>query len=1103
VLSTITWNTTMAPKGGAWNTPGNWQGGVVPTSTDNAVIDLTSAGTVTTGPSDSVLSLSTNASTTVSVSNGSLTLGSATSTIGGPLTVSGSGTLALSSTTLIGTGSVTDAGQLTASNTVLGLSSTTMSTGSALNINGVTVQPGATLSVGANVPVLIGGGQAITDNGTLSFGSGDSVGLTVGYYATTQIDVNGVLKATGTNFYISGGNSGSFTLIQVNSGGELIASNTTFGVNQLTLSNGSVLKSGDLSNDVFNLPIYVPALDIPLLASNQSFQAINILDGSLNNGQSLTLSLIGTKSTANLSYDFYSGFTVQVGASLTIAPDVSVLIGGGQTLTDNGTMTVGAGAAVGLVAPYYATTQIDVNGVLKATGTNFYISGGNSGSFTLIQVNSGGELIASNTTFGVNQLSLTSGSTGQLAVDAFNTQLAISSGATIGIANNGFSNGTVVASGDSTATISLADNYWGTTNTTQIAAKITDHSDNSSLPTVKYTPPLSTASPAGAVSATAATNTSTTFKSASQTITLSATVTSGATKINEGTETFTILSGINIIGKPVTVAVANGVATTSTYTLPAGTAAGSYTIQTIYFGTGNYLGSIDASHVLTVNAAATTIAAKSASTTFSTVARSVPLSATVSSAAGAVNGGTVTFTILNGATTIATATSNTVNNGAAGAPVTLPAGTAINNYTIQAVYSGTGNFSSSTDKSQVLKVSSTGTTTTVSSSASSAVFGQSVTVIATVIASSPGLGTPTGSVTFKNGTTALATETLTGGTTTFTTSSLALGAHSITAVYNGSTNFATSTSTALTDTVAQDGTTSILVSSANPSAFGQAVVFTAVEIPISPGVGTPTGTVTFKDGTTALATETLSGGTATFFTSALAIGTHSITVAYSGDTHFKASTSTALSQVVNQASSNTTVTSSADPSVSGKAVTFTAQVTAVSPGAGTPTGTVTFKNGATTLGTGTLSGGVATYTTSTLVAGSHSITVVYGGDTHFKTSTSPMLNQTVQSSGSAAIAAANVSSVETSIAAIQTGMPATPSVQDLALKQVSTEQTGHRHGSGRPTAKHNAQIKVIESLPRFSRRVPFFRTTGAHRPAGVRTRESIARENRRQGAPKK
>src|SRR5439155_702363 len=93
----------------------------------------------------------------------------------------------------------------------------------------------------------------------------------------------------------------------------------------------------------------------------------------------------------------------------------------------------------------------------------------------------------------------------------------------------------------------------------------------------------------------------------------------------------------------------------------------------------------------------------------------------------------------------------------------------------------------------------------------------------------------------------------------------------------------------------------------------------------------------------------------------------------------------------------TGLTSSVHPwSVFGQPVTFTATVTAKSPGAGTPTGTVTFKDGSITLGTGTLNGsGQATFTTSTLAVGSHSITASYGGDASFNGSTSHPLTQTV------------------------------------------------------------------------------------------------------------
>ena len=93
---------------------------------------------------------------------------------------------------------------------------------------------------------------------------------------------------------------------------------------------------------------------------------------------------------------------------------------------------------------------------------------------------------------------------------------------------------------------------------------------------------------------------------------------------------------------------------------------------------------------------------------------------------------------------------------------------------------------------------------------------------------------------------------------------------------------------------------------------------------------------------------------------------------------------------------STMLGSSANPSVAGQSVTFTATVTATTAGAGTPTGTVTFKDNGTAIGMGNLSaGGTATFTTSTLTTGSHSITAVYGGDTNFAGSTSAVLVQNV------------------------------------------------------------------------------------------------------------
>src|SRR5205085_2877258 len=142
-----------------------------------------------------------------------------------------------------------------------------------------------------------------------------------------------------------------------------------------------------------------------------------------------------------------------------------------------------------------------------------------------------------------------------------------------------------------------------------------------------------------------------------------------------------------------------------------------------------------------------------------------------------------------------------------------------------------------------------------------------------------------------------------------------------------------------------------LGSSPNPSVSGQSVTFTAT---VTSGGGTPTGTVTFKDGTTTLGTGTLSAGKATFSTSSLAVGTHSITAAYGGAASFHGSTSSALSQTVNKASTATALASSANPSVFAQPVAFIATVSPVAPGGGVPSGTVTFKDGTTTLGTAAL-----------------------------------------------------------------------------------------------------------------------------------------------------
>lgn len=183
-------------------------------------------------------------------------------------------------------------------------------------------------------------------------------------------------------------------------------------------------------------------------------------------------------------------------------------------------------------------------------------------------------------------------------------------------------------------------------------------------------------------------------------------------------------------------------------------------------------------------------------------------------------------------------------------------------------------------------------------------------------------------------------------------------------------------------------TTTTVTSAPDPSFIGQTVTFTATVAPVSPGAGTPTGTVTFFiSGGPTLTGVLNASGVATVPTSALSGGTHAVTAVYGGDANFSPSNGTDTHTVTSLAPTTTTVTSTPDPSAFGQPVTLTAAVAPVPPASGTPTATVTFVvAGGPTL-TGTLDGsGVATATTSALAAGSYTVTATYSGDANFTTS---------------------------------------------------------------------------------------------------------------------
>jgi len=452
-----------------------------------------------------------------------------------------------------------------------------------------------------------------------------------------------------------------------------------------------------------------------------------------------------------------------------------------------------------------------------------------------------------------------------------------------------------------------------------------------------------------------------------------------------------------------------GQAALTTATLFAGS---THTITANYLGDTNFDPSTGTTtQTVSPGTTSETLATSQSPTVFG---QAVTFTATVSPNAPSIIPPTGTVTFFDGATNIGTVTLS-------GGVATLTTSTLSvigSPHVIVATYTdGSGNYGSST-ATATQSVNAAATSTAVTSSQNPSSSGQAVTFTATVTANPPSGATPVGSVTFFVDGVAVATVGLSGsGTANFTTTTLSPGPHTIVASYNpGNSNF--SPSSATTNQSVLTATTTTITSSKNPSNVGDSVTFTAT---VSGSGGTPTGTVTFKDGATALATVPLSGTTATFTTSSLTAGSHSITASYNGDATFSASTSPTLTQVVNQpglTATTTTLTSSANPSNLGQPVTLTATVAPTS-GAGTPTGTVTFTDGATTLGTGTLSGGQATFTTSSLSAGNHTITASYSGDANFGTSTSPALAQVVNQG------APTTTTIATSVNPSNLGQPVT------------------------------------------------------------------------------
>lgn len=443
---------------------------------------------------------------------------------------------------------------------------------------------------------------------------------------------------------------------------------------------------------------------------------------------------------------------------------------------------------------------------------------------------------------------------------------------------------------------------------------------------------------------------------------------------------------------------ANGFATFATSVL----ASGSHSVTAVYAGDTNTLPGTSPVLIQTTNPWVTTLTLSS-SLGSAMVGSPLTFSVAVTPTSTAVPTGFVTLT--DGSTVLATMTLDSSGHGS-----TTLSNLAVGKHSITATFRGDVTNAASQSSLLSVVVQQVPTTATLVASSNPAVAGAVLRLTATVSAPSALLnsGTLSGSVTFSDGTSNLGTAAISpSGIATLDLSSMTVGQHSLTASYIGNVDYAISTSTVLLEGVQLASTAVQLTSSSPTSIAGSGITLTAV---VSGTGSIPSGTVTFFDGSRSLGNTTVNGsGQANLSVLTLAAGPHAITASYGGDPRDNASTSSPLAQAVLQATTSIVLTSSANSSVAGISLTF---IASLSSNGSIPQGQITLRDGSTTLAVGSLSlTGVSSFTVPNLVAGSHSLTATYAGDTDHTASSSSLVQVVKQGTSSSTVVSSQSPSI--------------------------------------------------------------------------------------------
>lgn len=329
----------------------------------------------------------------------------------------------------------------------------------------------------------------------------------------------------------------------------------------------------------------------------------------------------------------------------------------------------------------------------------------------------------------------------------------------------------------------------------------------------------------------------------------------------------------------------------------------------------------------------------------------------------------------------------------AGAAQVTVTSLALGDHTLAAAFTPEGLFTGSTSDPlnyTVLPAGPSPTQTTLASQPSPSVHTQSVTLTATVTS---GGGPATGSVEFFDGVASIGIVTLGGGVATLTRPFLGAGTHALTCNYSGSVEFAPSTATLDHPVLPADTATSLAVAQVGVGRYA----LTASVAMVTPATGTPPGEVRFYDGAALLATVPLLNGQATFSTDALPVGTHTFEARYSGIADANPSASAPTTVTVDLIATVTRLESSANPALLRKTVgvRYTATVSAAVPGAGQPSGRVSFYEDGVLIAVVKLHKGSATTRVDYRAPGTCTMTAVYGGEGAFAPSTSAPLTQVI------------------------------------------------------------------------------------------------------------